>query len=388
MGPNERIFEQYDNEEDAFSEDLSTLTPEELGIMKDVPLMNQEQESEQIAPPKSKRTRGPTMCKDVHEWKLEERKPIVLNEMGKPIGLDDKTMNTFTRFLGTLARNSSLAPLNKISWHYVPDKEQIWSYVKKKCIISEKGKDCVLSSVGRLWRRYKCSVKATHFTLYENDGDRLTNSPNTIPEAHFKELLEIWNLEPVQEDGKKKREISIDKKDRHTMGPMTLARKQHKLQQLDVEKKPPSLALMYKESRKRKAHKKYKTSYEPTQSNIDKMEEVQIQSEIDGDVAYYEVMNKPNNFGHRKNQPGICSLRGKSNNPIIPNEFLKPYKNQIVKETVVELMKTLKQIDPEVLDTLTRSVENVSSNPELTDHIPIVLSNEQQQNEMKNWDSN
>ncbi|XP_021723102.1 uncharacterized protein LOC110690546 [Chenopodium quinoa] len=165
------------------------------------------------------------------------------------------------------------------------------------------------------------------------------------------------------------------------MGPMTLARKQHKLQQLDVEKKPPSLALMYKESRKRKADKKYKTSYEPTQSNIDKMEEVQIQSEIDGDVAYYEVMNKPNNFGHRKKQQGICSLRGKSNNPIIPDEFLKPYKDQIVKETVAELMKMLKQSDPEVLDTLTRSLENVSSNPELTNHIPIVHSNEQQGNE-------
>lgn len=48
MGLNERILEQYDDEEDAFSEDLSTLTLEELGIMQDVPLMNQEQESEQI----------------------------------------------------------------------------------------------------------------------------------------------------------------------------------------------------------------------------------------------------------------------------------------------------------------------------------------------------
>ena len=48
MGSNERILEQYDDEEDAFSEDLSTLTPEELGIMQDAPLMNQDHESEQI----------------------------------------------------------------------------------------------------------------------------------------------------------------------------------------------------------------------------------------------------------------------------------------------------------------------------------------------------
>ena len=114
------------------------------------------------------------------------------------------------------------------------------------------------------------------------------------------------------------------------------------------------------------------------------MEEVQTQSEIDGDDAYYEVMNKPNNLGHKKKKPGICSLKGKSNKPIIPDEFLKPYKDQIVKESIAELLKTLKQqIDPEALDTLTRSLGNVSSNPELNDHFPIVNSNdEQEQNEV------
>ncbi|XP_021746614.1 uncharacterized protein LOC110712449 [Chenopodium quinoa] len=166
------------------------------------------------------------------------------------------------------------------------------------------------------------------------------------------------------------------------MGPMTLARKQYKLLQQDVEKKPPSLALVYKESRKRKPGKMYKTSSEPAQSNIDKMEEVQMQSEVDGDVAYYEVMNKPNNIGHKRKKSGIGSLKGKSNKPIIADEFLKPYKDQIVKETVAELLKTLKQ-HPEALDTLTRSLGNESSNPELSDHIPNVNSNdEQEQNEV------
>ncbi|XP_021725544.1 uncharacterized protein LOC110692754 [Chenopodium quinoa] len=92
--------------------------------------MNHEHESEQIVLPKKKRTRGPTMCKDVHEWTLEERKLIVLNEMGKPIGPNDKTVDTFTRLLGTFARNASLAPLNKINWHHVKDKEEIWNYMK------------------------------------------------------------------------------------------------------------------------------------------------------------------------------------------------------------------------------------------------------------------
>lgn len=67
-----------------------------------------------------------------------------------------------------------------------------------KFIIPEEGKDSVLSSVGRLWRKYKCSVKAKHFTPYDNDGDRLADLPETIPEEHFKELLEFWNLKEVQ----------------------------------------------------------------------------------------------------------------------------------------------------------------------------------------------
>ena len=70
--------------------------------------------------------------------------------------------------------------------------------MQKKFIIPEEGKGSVLSSVGRLWRKYKCSVKARHFTPYDNDGDRLADPPITIPEAHFKELLEFWNLEQVQ----------------------------------------------------------------------------------------------------------------------------------------------------------------------------------------------
>lgn len=70
--------------------------------------------------------------------------------------------------------------------------------MQKKFIISEEGKDHVLTSVGKLWCRHKCSVKAKHFTPYENDDDRLSNAPDTMPEEYFKDLLEYWNLELVQ----------------------------------------------------------------------------------------------------------------------------------------------------------------------------------------------
>ena len=47
MGSNEDNLEQHSDEEDDYSEDFSTLTPEELGMQAE-PLMNHEHESEQI----------------------------------------------------------------------------------------------------------------------------------------------------------------------------------------------------------------------------------------------------------------------------------------------------------------------------------------------------
>ncbi|KMT17550.1 hypothetical protein BVRB_2g037490 [Beta vulgaris subsp. vulgaris] len=170
------------------------------------------------------------MCKDVHAWTAEDRKPIILNEMGKPIGPDKKTVDKFSRFLGTLARNSSLAPLNKLNWHHVVDKDKIWSYVKEK------------------------------------------------------------------------------------------------------------------------------------------MEEVQKESQINGDDAYYKVMNKSEKLKK-------CAIKGKCKGDyvggvVIPDEFLQSYKDQIVKDTVREVMKTFEQqLEPGMFANLSHSLENVSTIHNITKHL-------------------
>ncbi|KAL2941286.1 putative cobyric acid synthase [Bienertia sinuspersici] len=316
-------------------------------------------------PPKVKWTRGPTMCKDVLEWTFEEHRPIILNELGKPIGPDSKTLDKFSRFLGTIARSPTLAPLNNLNWHEVRDKDNIWNYVKTKFVISEEGGNMyVVGAVGRLWRRHKCIIKNKHFSAYDNDNDRLEHAPEYIPEQHFKELLEYWNLDIVQES-------SINQKDRHTMGPKSFARKEHELKEQDKDKKRPSQAKLYQDSRKRKAGKTYKTSYELIQSNIDKTKEVQMQKQIDGDQAYSVIMNPDNSKNQR--QLGKCSKKwGESKRAsiggvIIPDEFLKPYKDQIVRDTVAEVMKMFKdQLPPETFANMTRSLGDMSSGLDVT----------------------
>ncbi|KAL6569220.1 hypothetical protein OROHE_003501 [Orobanche hederae] len=143
----------------------------------------------------------------------------------------------------------------------------------------------------------------------------------------------------------------------------------------DNEKKRPSDAQLYKESRKRKVEKIYKTCYEPIKANIDKMDELQIQRQIDGDKAYHEVMKSHNRVNQR--QLGRYStIKGKKSKitrsvggVIIPDEFLKPYKDQIVKDTVGEVMKMFKQqLPPETFTNLAQSLRNVSSDLEITEH--------------------
>ena len=65
----------------------------------------------------------------VHTWAFEERKPIILNAANQPIGPNDKTMNEFSSFLGTLARNGTLAPLDQVNWRKMPTKDALWDYV-------------------------------------------------------------------------------------------------------------------------------------------------------------------------------------------------------------------------------------------------------------------
>ncbi|KAL2902524.1 putative cobyric acid synthase, partial [Bienertia sinuspersici] len=186
----------------------------------------------------------------------------------------------------------------------------------------------------------------------------LEHAPESIPEQHFKELLEYWNLDIVQEESKKKQESSINQKDRHTMGPKTFARKEHEL--VDI--------------------------YDFSITSIVGQDEGGSNAkQIDGDQAYSVIMNPDNSKNQR--QLGKCSKKwGESKRAsiggvIIPDEFLKPYKDQIVRDTVGEVMKMFKdQLPPETFANMTRSLGDMSSGLDVTGD-PSKDTNDQDQDQ-------
>lgn len=81
---------------------------------------------------------------------------------------------------------------------YESNRNRFIHILQKKFIISEEGKDYVLSSIGVLWRSYKSRLKGRHYFKFNNEKDRWQNRPKIVPDAHFRDLLDYWDLEEVQ----------------------------------------------------------------------------------------------------------------------------------------------------------------------------------------------
>ncbi|KAL8257441.1 hypothetical protein R6Q59_029482 [Mikania micrantha] len=72
----------------------------------------------------------------VHCLELEKATEDICNEFGQlvgPVREGKDVVGKFSRFLGTIARNYSHAPLIHSSWQKVPHKEKIWEYVEQRC---------------------------------------------------------------------------------------------------------------------------------------------------------------------------------------------------------------------------------------------------------------
>ncbi|PWA67428.1 transposase, Ptta/En/Spm [Artemisia annua] len=85
------------------------------------------------------RKRGPTMMHDIHVRMFDAREKIICNEFGQPVGPVTKekdTVGKFSRFLGTIARTYSYAPLTCSSWRKVPHKDKMWEYVLDRCLVA------------------------------------------------------------------------------------------------------------------------------------------------------------------------------------------------------------------------------------------------------------
>ncbi|KAL4574316.1 hypothetical protein LXL04_021145 [Taraxacum kok-saghyz] len=99
--------------------------------------------------------RGSTMLHDVHTRNAKQREVIICNEYGQPVGpvTEKDVVGKFSRFLGTLARTHSYAPLTCASWHKVPHKDKIWEYILGKYDVPDAAKTWVRKTIGHSYKK-------------------------------------------------------------------------------------------------------------------------------------------------------------------------------------------------------------------------------------------
>ncbi|XP_057449367.1 uncharacterized protein LOC130740706 [Lotus japonicus] len=194
-------------------------------------VMGQEESAHQEEVVKTKgtskrRTRGPTLCLNIHARNHNDRQEVVLDEYGEPIGPDGQTVSDLSHFLGTIARNANFCPLIYTNFKaLVKDNEElIWGYVNDKFIIPDKGRKAVFSCINDAWRRHKCRIKRNYFLKYSSMKERLKHCPTTIPKAHFKQLMTYWRNSTIQSISQKNAMNRAKQKYVHRMGSVNFAR--------------------------------------------------------------------------------------------------------------------------------------------------------------------
>ncbi|WJX61736.1 hypothetical protein P8452_46802 [Trifolium repens] len=167
-----------------------------------------------------RRTRGKTKCKDIHARTLEEREEVTFNDDGMPR----------------------------------KNKRRCWRYSKRKYILPAEARSWVIATVRDAWRRYKHEIKMKHFVMYSNMTERLKHRPKDVPEAHFKNLCEYWNKEPIQAISEKNTRNRTQLKWVHRMGPTNFSLTREELRA--KEGREPTQSEMFVETRKGKNKEK------------------------------------------------------------------------------------------------------------------------------------
>ncbi|GAB2295060.1 hypothetical protein Dimus_029242 [Dionaea muscipula] len=276
---------------------------EELNI--DLPETNQELGSTEghDNANSKKRGRGRTMKKSAHLQTLEGRNPIILNALGQPIG-SEESIKDFTFFVGTLSRMPNLFPLNLEKW---TDMDKVYKGAKEK-----------------IWKYVKDRAKI--------------NAANRAKQ-----------------------------RDMHTCGPKSFARIRENLKNANEEKKEPSLAEVFRATRKRVLGRAYKEPIEDTQTKIARMEEIASQQagehvegrESSNPVDPFEaVMGKDPKGRLRLYGRGVTastlgkvSARSSGASVYVPEKLLKSIKEDVAAQLRSELRNELKtQVTQEVKD--------------------------------------
>ncbi|PPR96371.1 hypothetical protein GOBAR_AA24284 [Gossypium barbadense] len=123
----------------------------------------------------TRRGRGRTLLTDLYNLNSVERVKVTRNSHGQPVGQEARLL---AGYLGIIARNANMLPINYESWHNMPDsnKNQALSNIKERFAL-EVSDAYIKKALGKKWRDHKSILKKEYFKKPISLEEKLQNVP-------------------------------------------------------------------------------------------------------------------------------------------------------------------------------------------------------------------
>uniref|UniRef100_A0A804PFQ0 Transposase Tnp1/En/Spm-like domain-containing protein n=1 Tax=Zea mays TaxID=4577 RepID=A0A804PFQ0_MAIZE len=201
---------------------------------------------------KEVKRRGKT--KLINVWNIPRGHRVVVNcnELNQPIG---EEAGVLAKFLGMVARNSSLCSLSFKDWrlligkkdrnHKQINKEAILNQVKKRFLYPARMETWVLRTIGERWRQHKSNLKSIYFDPHKSQDANNSNAPDGVLADQWVALVNNWMTPKAQDLSEANRINCTRRKSMHTSGTKSFARNREELREQDPEKKYPHRVVLY-----------------------------------------------------------------------------------------------------------------------------------------------
>ncbi|PPR97061.1 hypothetical protein GOBAR_AA23606 [Gossypium barbadense] len=137
------------------------------------------------------RGRGRTLLKDLYDLNPIECVKVSRNSHGQPVGSEARLLEGY---LGIIAQNANMLPINYESWHHIPDsnKNQALDNIKERFGL-EVSDDYIKKALGKKWRDHKSTLKKQYFKKDISLEEKLRNVPLGMLRYQWEDTVRFWN---------------------------------------------------------------------------------------------------------------------------------------------------------------------------------------------------
>ncbi|KAH1122049.1 hypothetical protein J1N35_005209 [Gossypium stocksii] len=139
----------------------------------------------------TRRGRGRTLLKYLYDLAPAECVKVTRNCHGQPIGTEARL---FAGYLGIIARNANMLPINYESWHNMSDsnKNQAIDNIKERFAL-EVSNAYIKKALGKKWRDNKSSLKKEYFKKRLTLEEKLQNVPPGMLRYQWEDAVRFGN---------------------------------------------------------------------------------------------------------------------------------------------------------------------------------------------------